>query len=104
MVCAAGHVWVIGGGGAEYNTLSSMEKYNVEQDDWEEMARMPEARMEHQCVHDGAGRILVIGGFDGRYAKSDIFIYNIARNQWHRSQTSLTSKVNGHVAAFVREI
>jgi len=105
MVCAAGHVWVIGGEDAEYNTLSSMKKYNVEQDTWEEMAGMPEGRRRHQCVHDGAGRILVTGGSNVYYtAKSDIFIYNIARNQWHRSQTSLTRTVKGHVAAFVPEI
>jgi len=108
MVCAAGHAWVIGGMDAKDNALSSMHRYNVEMDAWEKMARMPEPRVQHQCVHDGAGRILVIGGGIpadvGYHASSDIFIYNIEKNQWHKSTTSLNSAVESHSVVFVPNI
>jgi len=109
MVCAAGHAWVIGGMDAKDNPLSSMHRYNVEMDAWEKMARMPEPRVTHQCVHDGAGRILVTGGIHvipdvSYHASSDIFIYNIEKNQWHKSTTSLNSAVESHSVVFVPNI
>lgn len=79
------------------NQLSSVERYDTENDIWEEMAPMSIARSAFSLtVLDN--KIYAMGGFDGRNFLKIVEIYDTITNTWQLG-TELTSERAGHASA-----
>jgi hypothetical protein len=65
-----GHLYAIGGGGKEGESLKSVEKYSFASNEWSLDGEMLIERRAHAAISMDGG-ILVIGGFDGeKYLRS----------------------------------
>lgn len=84
-----GRLYAIGGGpGATASggspNLAVVERYDANTDAWEVLAPMPAPRAKAAAAYDGAGHVLLIGGYDefGAARSSSVFVFDIAGGTW----------------------
>lgn len=85
-------IYSIGGGpgsqaavtAAGFSNLTAVERYNATTNTWSLVAPLPEARARAAAVYDGAGSILLFGGFDaaGAQRTNTIYRYVVATDTW----------------------
>lgn len=74
------YLFVCGGSNSE-NTLTSVERYDPQEDKWEEVAPMGQKRSAH-AVAVVNGRFYAIGGFDGKEPLGTFECYDPVENRW----------------------
>ena len=83
-----GRIYAFGGstGAALLPATGNAERFDAGLNAWQPLAPMPEARTGATATYDGAGHVLVIGGFDGvsGIPTSSLFSYDIATDRWTR--------------------
>uniref|UniRef100_A0A8C3L607 Influenza virus NS1A binding protein n=1 Tax=Chrysolophus pictus TaxID=9089 RepID=A0A8C3L607_CHRPC len=97
-----GHLYIIGGA-ESWNCLSSVERYNPENNTWTLMAPMNVARRgAGVAVHDG--KLFVGGGFDGSHAVSCMEMYDPAKNEWKMMGNMTTPRSNAGITTVANTI
>ncbi|POI30707.1 hypothetical protein CIB84_005542 [Bambusicola thoracicus] len=97
-----GHLYIIGGA-ESWNCLSSVERYNPENNTWTLMAPMNVARRgAGVAVHDG--KLFVGGGFDGSHAVSCMEMYDPAKNEWKVMGNMTTPRSNAGITTVANTI
>jgi hypothetical protein len=76
-----GFIYVIGGLAGDVSVTGVVQRYDVAADAWNSTAVPPlnVARMDAAAVADTAGRIYVIGGWDGSIVLLSVEVYDLAR-------------------------
>jgi N-acetylneuraminic acid mutarotase len=83
-VCAfAGQIYVIGGLGDDFHSLSSVEKYSLSSDSWSAVAPLPESRSRCAAVSVGSA-IYVLGGgmVENQNITAIVLKFNGVHNVW----------------------
>ncbi|NXJ11450.1 NS1BP protein, partial [Odontophorus gujanensis] len=102
-VCELGGYLYIIGGAESWNCLSSVERYNPENNTWTLMAPMNVARRgAGVAVCDG--KLFVGGGFDGFHAVSCMEMYDPAKNEWKMMGNMTTPRSNAGIATVANTI
>ncbi|NWR75477.1 NS1BP protein, partial [Centropus unirufus] len=102
-VCQLGGFLYIIGGAESWNCLSSVERYNPENNTWTLMAPMNVARRgAGVAVWDG--KLFVGGGFDGSHAVSCVEMYDPARNEWKMMGSMTTPRSNAGITTVANTI
>ena len=86
--------YAIGGLGNGNAVLSSVERYNVAQDSWSNVAPLPQGRFAFAAVDDGAGHIFTFGGAtvnNSTSVSSTVYRYTVATNSWQTMAPMLTA-------------
>ena len=80
-----GKMYMIGGstGEAEASSTSTMEVYDPTKDTWTQGPNMPIA-VTAACAVSHKDVIIVSGGFNSTGESSEVFMFNVTTNQWHR--------------------
>lgn len=80
-----GRLYSIGGGvGAQGSNSSFVERYHAATNTWQAVASMPVAVADACAADDGAGHILVFGGFNanGTARSANVWRLDVATNAW----------------------
>lgn len=92
------YIYVVGGFDGQAQ-LSSVERYDTEQQIWEMVAEIRIARSALSLtVLDG--KLYAMGGFDGQQFLAIVEVYDPVRNTWEEG-TPLTSGRSGHASAVI---
>jgi non-specific serine/threonine protein kinase len=93
-----GHfVYVVGGFPEGFQTISTVERYNIRSDEWRPMPPMPVA-LNHPAAVGYKGRLYVHGGFPGIAeifsfgSISGLYRFNPERNRWTQQPSSPTPR------------
>jgi len=83
-----GKMYMIGGstGEAEASSTSTMEVYDPTKDVWTQGPNMPIA-VTAACAVSHKDVIIVSGGFNSTGESSEVFMFNVTTNQWHRLES-----------------
>ncbi|OXB53543.1 hypothetical protein ASZ78_000063 [Callipepla squamata] len=102
-VCEVGGYLYIIGGAESWNCLSSVERYNPENNTWTLMAPMNVARRgAGVAVRDG--KLFVGGGFDGFHAVSCMEMYDPTKNEWKMMGNMTTPRSNAGITTVANTI
>ena len=85
-------IYVIGGF-QDGKRLGHMERYCPDQDKWEVLAEMNEARSSHTAISMPDGFIYVFGGQAGNLV-SNVERYDIEKNEWNSFNSLMQGKSN----------
>ncbi|KAK1329303.1 hypothetical protein QTO34_011484 [Cnephaeus nilssonii] len=97
-VCELGGYLYIIGGAESWNCLSTVERYNPENNTWTLIAPMNVARRgAGVAVLDG--KLFVGGGFDGSHAISCVEMYDPTRNEWKMIGNMTSARSNAGIAS-----
>ena len=87
-----GRFYVFGGYNSDF--IAKSEAFDPVARTWRAIAPLPVALSGHSAVTADDGRILVVGGWDGRYSNRKIFVYDPTTDAWdslpHTLETSRT--------------
>jgi N-acetylneuraminic acid mutarotase len=93
-----GHfIYVVGGFPEGFQTISTVERYNIRSDQWRPMPPMPVA-LNHPAAVGYKGRLYVHGGFPGIAeifsfgSTSGLYRFNPERNRWTQQPSSPTPR------------
>lgn len=89
--CVVNNIWYIHGGvrtRADHSPSNRM--YKFENNSWMDITTPDSPALSyHRCVVMNNGQYIVtIGGWDGSKRKSDVYVFDLAKNVWHQAQTS----------------
>ncbi len=95
-------------GGYDAGPLSSLERYNIQENKWEQMLSMPKALKQHECLYVN-GQILVVGGYSAEgghkmagSGKDPIYLYNVETDSWTTSKEPLPYRIhNGFILSLM---
>ncbi len=88
------YVYVVSG----YRT-KSMERYDIQNNNWKNMAPLSQYRYRHACVYMNS-TIVVTGG----YNMKTIELYSVNSNTWTESSITLPKKLFGHTMAVLSQL
>ena len=74
--------YAIGGANETGGPLATVERYDASQDQWVNLAPLPQATSDLQAVYDGNGHIFAIGGRNASGVSGNVYEYSIANNTW----------------------
>ena len=74
--------YAIGGANETGGPLATVERYDASQDQWFNLAPLPQATSDLQAVYDGNGHIFAIGGRNATGVSGNVYEYSIANNTW----------------------
>lgn len=102
-----GRIYSIGGGRGRTASASNpnsayAERYDALLDSWTPLAPTPSGVADAAAVHDGAGRIIVLGGWEahGGARTANVVVYDIAANTWSDGPIpDMPVALTGHRAA-----
>jgi len=94
---AQSKVLVVGGGVAP----TSVEIYNLDTDTWSTVSPMSTARSLHTSTKLLDGRVLVVGGYDGKQSLTSIEIYDPVLNSWTINSKVLNSARAMHTSTLL---
>lgn len=73
---------VIGGRNAEWQSLTSVEAYSIEQRRWKAFQSLATPRFGCTAVAIGPSRIMIMGGYDGTNFLSSCRVYDMEEDEW----------------------
>merc|ERR1712080_701155 len=76
-----GVLYCVGGSNSFGTWTNTVEKYNEDTNTWSQVAEMNHSR-RYPGVLTHAGRLYVIGGYDGRSSLSSVEMYDPVTNTW----------------------
>jgi hypothetical protein len=83
-----GRLYSIGGGGGAQGTNSTfVERYSGTTNSWQTVAAIPAAVADACACYDGAGHVLVFGGFNanGLARTNDVWRFDVASGLWNNA-------------------
>jgi hypothetical protein len=73
---------VIGGRNASWQSLTSVEAYDVQQQRWKTLHSLATPRFGCAAIAIGPSRIMIMGGYDGQRILSSCRAYNMEEDEW----------------------
>ncbi len=89
-------IYLLGGFDRTRNTLSVVERYDIQNNSWTILNPMPSRLVNHACLYIDA-TIIVSGGKDGSVIMDKIYLYSVISNNWTISSTHLIKPNNKHM-------
>ena len=81
------YFYAVGGReGTSSANLSSLERYDPEEDSWEELAPMPEP-LGGLGAALARGTIVAVGGENSTLSLDNVFLYDVARDEWRKGES-----------------